>query len=84
MKAAREYKEQWEEANWLRLIYLANQFNSVLYNLLKKAAIVINVFLYIIYQAVKALFLIIKLLLLTEPGLNRIEKDETWIFRQIK
>lgn len=70
MKAAREYKEQWEEANWLRLIYLANQFNSVLYNLLKKAA--------------KALFLIIKLLLLTEPGLNRIEKDETWIFRQIK
>lgn len=84
MKAAKQYKQQWEEANWLRLIYLANQLSSVLYKLFKKTAIVINVFLFIIYQAVKALFLIIQLLFLTEPALKRIERDETWIFRQIK
>ena len=28
--------------------------------------------------------LIIKILLLTENSLNKIERDETWIFRQIK
>lgn len=84
MKAARAYKQQWEEANWLRLIYIADQISLFLYKLIKKAVIVINVFLYIIYQALKAIYLIIKLLLLTEPGLNRIERDETWIFRQIK
>ena len=84
MKEAREYKQQWEEANWLRLIYLANQFSEAFYKLLKKALIIINVFLYIIYQAFKGLLLIIKLLLLTQPSLNKIERDETWIFRQIK
>ena len=84
MKAAREYKQQWEEANWLRLIYLANHLSEAFYKLLKKALIVINVFLYIIYQAFKGLLLIVKLLLLTQPSLNKIERDETWIFRQIK
>ncbi len=52
MKAAREYKQQWEEANWLRLIYLANRFAEVFSNILKKALIVFNVFLYIAYQAI--------------------------------
>ena len=65
MKAAREYRQQWEEANWLRLIYLANQFYEAFYKLTKKALIVINVFLYITYQAFKGLYLIIKLLLLS-------------------
>lgn len=84
MKAAREYRQQWEEANWLRLIYLANQLSEVFYKILKKALVITNVFLYIVYQAIKGLLLIIKLLLLTQPSLNKIERDETWIFRQIK
>lgn len=84
MKAAREYRQQWEEANWLRLIYLAHQLSEVFYKILKKALVITNVFLYILYQAIKGLLLIIKLLLLTQPSLNKIERDETWIFRQIK
>lgn len=84
MKAAREYKQQWEEANWIRLIYLAGQLSEIINKILKNTAIAINVALYIIYQAIKGLLLIIKLLLLTEPSLNKIERDETWIFRQIK
>lgn len=84
MKAAKEYKQQWEEANWLRLIYLAGQLSEIINKILKKTAIAINVALYIIYQTIKGLLLIIKLLLLTEPSLNKIERDETWIFRQIK
>lgn len=84
MKAAKEYREQWEEANLLRLINIASQIYEKINNILKHAIVVLNVLLYILFQAAKGLLLIIKLLLLTEPALNKIEKDETWIFRQIK
>lgn len=84
MKAAKEYKEEWEEANYIRLIYLANAINEKINKLLKQAIIAANVLLYITYQAARGLYLIIKLLLLSEPNITRIERDETWIFRQIK
>lgn len=84
MKAAKEYKAQWEEVNWLRLVYLANSINRSIYKLFRYGVIVFNVLLFISYKAVKALALIIKFLLLSEPSLNRYERDETWIFRQIK
>ena len=83
MKAAR-YKEHWEETNLLRLIYIARRANEILNGLLKKTIILINILLYITYKALKGLYLIITLLFLTEPSLIRIERDETWIFRQIK
>ncbi|MEQ1722027.1 MAG: hypothetical protein ABL930_02550 [Pseudobdellovibrio sp.] len=84
MKAAKQYKQQWEEANWIRLLFLANRIYEALNQIFKYILIGANVFLFIIYQAFKAFWLILKLLLLTEPSLIRIEKDETWIFRQIK
>ena len=84
MKAAKEYKEHWEEVNFLRLLHLAIEIHRTLNKYLKRAIVIFNVLLYIVYQAAKGLFLIIKLLLLTEPSLNRIERDETWIFRHIK
>ncbi len=83
-QVAKQYKEQWEEANLLRLIYISNQAYEILSGLFTKTLIAINVLLFITYQAAKGLLMIIKLLLLTEPGINRIERDETWIFRQIK
>ena len=83
MKAAR-LREHWEETNLLRLIYLAKRTNEILNGLLKKTIILINILLYITYKALKGLYLIITLLFLTEPSLIRIERDETWIFRQIK
>ena len=84
MKAAKQYKEQWEEANLLRLIFLGNQAYEALNKLINRTLIAINILLFITYQAGKGLLLVIKLLLLTEPSLNKIERDETWIFRQIK
>ena len=84
MKAAKQYKEHWEEINWLRLVYLAQAINRAIYKLFRSASAAINVLLYLSYQAIKGLILVIKLLLLSEPELRRIEKDETWIFRQIK
>lgn len=84
MKAAKQYKQQWEEANWIRLLFIANRIYEALNKIFKNVLIGVNVFLFIIYQALKAGWLIVKLLFLTEPSLIRIEKDETWIFRQIK
>ena len=84
MKAAKQYKEHWEEVNWLRLVYLANVINRAIYKLLRNAGIAINVLLYLSYQAIKGLVMVFKLLLLSEPELRRVERDETWIFRQIK
>lgn len=84
MKAARLYKQQWEEANWLRLIHVANQLTKIFNAVLKCTVIAAHLILFINYQVIKYLLLIVNLLLLTEPSINRVERDETWIFRQIK
>lgn len=84
MKAAKAFKEQWEEANLLRLIYFANNVYGKINLFTKNALIFINVLLFIFYKAGHGLWLIVKVLLLSEPEINRIERDETWIFRQLK
>jgi len=84
MRAVRAYKEHWEETNLLRLLYVARLINEKINTGLKVALIIFEVALYISYRACKGLYLIIKLLFLTESRLMNIESDETWIFRQIK
>ncbi len=84
MKAAKQYKDQWEEANWLRLLYLAKLTNELLSGLFRKTLIAINVLAYIAWQTLRGLWVVGQLLFLTEASLNKIERDETWIFRQIK
>lgn len=84
MKAVRAYTEHWEEINLLRLVHAVRLINEKLNVLIKAALIVINVALYISYRAAKGLWLIVHLLLFTEPRIMQVEKDETWIFRQLK
>jgi hypothetical protein len=84
MKAAKAFREQWEEANLLRLIYFANNVYAKINLFAKRALILINVLIFIFYKAGHGLWLIVKVLLLSEPEFNRIERDETWIFRQLK
>jgi hypothetical protein len=84
MKAVRAYKEHWEETNLLRLLYVAKLVNEKVNACLRVALILFEVTLYISYRACKGLYLFAKLLLLTESRLMKIERDETWIFRQIK
>ncbi len=84
MKAVRAYKENWEEINLLRLIHTAKLINEKINVAIKVALIVFNVLLYISYRALKGLCLIVHLLLFTEPRIIQVEKDETWIFRQLK
>ncbi|MCC2678612.1 MAG: hypothetical protein K0R29_1188 [Pseudobdellovibrio sp.] len=84
MKAVKAYKEHWEEINLLRLIYAAKLINEKINILFKAGLIVFNLALYISYRAAKGLWLIVHLLLFTEPRIMQVEKDETWIFRQLK
>lgn len=84
MKAAQQHRQEWEEANWLRLIHINNQAYKALIGFFRKILIAANILLYIFYKAFQAMLLMVKLLLLTEPAINKIERDETWIFRQIK
>lgn len=84
MKAAKAFREQWEEANLLRLIYFANNVYGKINLFAKRGLILFNVLLFIFYKAGHGLWLIVKVLLLSEPEFNKIERDETWIFRQLK
>lgn len=84
MKAVKAFKEQWEQANLLRLIYFANQLYAKLNQVAKAVLIIFNVLLFVFYKAGTSLWLIVKVLLLSEPEIKRIERDETWIFRQLK
>jgi hypothetical protein len=84
MKAVKAYTEHWEEINFLRLLQIAKLVNDKLNYYLKILLVICEVSLYISYLALKGLYLIIKLMFLTEPALKQAERDENWIFRQIK
>lgn len=84
MKAVKEYREQWEEENFMRLLNASIMTFNFFRKAGKRLSTVLNILLFIGYQAVKGLFMIVKLLFLTESSIQKIERDETWIFRQIK
>jgi hypothetical protein len=72
MKAVRQYKQQWEEEQFLQLVHFAEQIYKAL-----------NLFIYISYQLIKLVFNLIHLVLFTETN-HQLIKDEQWIYRQIK
>ncbi|MGZ3689946.1 MAG: hypothetical protein ACXVAX_00495 [Pseudobdellovibrio sp.] len=84
MKAAKNYKEKWEEENLLLLINFSEQFFGRIWRIYQFAYKFMNVLLYVFYKLGEALLLILKLVFLSEPMLNKIEREESWIFRQIK
>ncbi len=84
MKAAKNYKEKWEEENLLILINFAEHFYERSSRIYNSAYRFMNVLLFIFYKLSKAFLLILKLVFLSEPMINKIERDESWIFRQIK
>lgn len=83
MKAVKQYKEQWEEAQFLHLIELAEQAYEVLNFLYRKFKLILNLILFITYQVVKLLWNIARIAFFTQP-INQIMRDEQWLFRQIK
>ncbi len=84
MKAAKNYKERWEEENLLLLINFSQNFFERLWRIYSFVYKFMNVSLYIFYKLSEALLLILKLVFLSEPMIIRMERDESWIFRQIK
>ena len=84
MKAARNYTERWEAENWLRLGETLNRTYLVLNILFKNILIFLNLALYAIYSLAKYLLLTIRLIFLTEINHVRLEREESWIFRNVK
>lgn len=84
MKAAIRYYEQWEEENWLRLDLAYKKFKRHYALALRYAWLMIQLAAFLGAQIIKAFLLMLRLLLLTEPQIARIERNEEWIFRHIK
>lgn len=83
MKAAWQYKERWEEENFLRLVSLAENSWRTVYFLIRKINLVLSVAIFIAYKAIKFVLALTCLILTTEMSLRE-TKEETWMFRQIK
>ncbi len=84
MKAVREFKEQWEEQNLLRLIAYYEQAFLFINAASKKFFNVMNTIVFINYLVIKAGYYLLRLLFLNDRLLQLPERDETWMFRQIK
>lgn len=83
MKAAKHYKRQWEETNFLRLMHFTEQIFKLISFSTKKLSIALSIFSYIAFQTFLFAFRLLKLSFLNEIKI-RPERDEQWIFRQIK
>lgn len=83
MKAAKQYKEQWEELNFLRLMKFTENVLKLAGDFLSKANAITHVLLFIFYKLMVIAWRTGHVLLMTEP-LVKVEKEETWIYRQIK
>jgi hypothetical protein len=83
MKAAKQYKRQWEEAQLLQLLELAEQTLKVLNFLLRKFKVITNLFLFLSYQMVILAVNIVKIALFAQKT-ELLVRDEQWIYRQIK
>lgn len=87
MKTTFETTKQWEEENWLRLLIVFNVLKLFIKKIIQNTIILMNIIFYLNYQVIKIGLFIIKLLVLTQPMESRlpeINRDESWIFRQIK
>ena len=83
MKAVKQYKEQWEEAQSLQLIELAEQTYLVLNFFYRKLKLILNLILFITYQVMKLVWNIARIAFFTQP-INQVMRDEQWLFRHIK
>jgi hypothetical protein len=84
MKAAFRNYEQWEEENWLRLYFAYKNLRRHYALMLRYAWLIIQLAVFLGAQIVKAFLLMLRLLLLSEPQIARIERNEEWIFKHVK
>lgn len=84
MKAEKNFREEWEEANLLRLFFLAELINAKFFKYKRSLVVALSFAVFILFRLLKGLSLAAKILLFSEPQFLRVERDESWIFRQIK
>lgn len=84
MKAAIRNYEQWEEENWLRLYLAYKKLRRHYARVMRYAWLMLQLAAFLGAQIVKAFLLMLRLLLLSEPQIAQIERNEEWIFRHVK
>ncbi len=83
MKAAWQYKQEWEEINFLRLTVCTRKIAHYFCFGAKTINQVASFLLFIAYCALKIVLACCYLLVATKTSLRN-TKEEEWIFRQIK
>ncbi len=83
MKAAKHYRQEWEEAQFLQLFEFAAQIYRGFIVFFKILKLIFNLVIFIIYQLMKLTWNIARIAFLTQAT-NQLMRDEQWIYRQIK
>ncbi len=83
MKAAKHYKQQWEETQILRLLQLTEQSLKIFSFIYLKINVAFNLILFLTYLLIKFNFNLLKIALFTETH-QQLVRDEQWLYRQIK
>lgn len=84
MKAINRYKANWEAENWLKAVILKEKISFYFIKYAKAVLQILSLAIYLIYKAAGALLFVIKLVMVSEQEFKRIERDESWIFRNYK
>lgn len=84
MKAEKSHLEKWEEENLIHLLNFSELFFEKFLSAYKSLYRFVSIALFIIYKLSKTLLLILKVVFLSEPTIAKIERDDSWIFRQLK
>ncbi len=83
MKAAWQFKQEWEQENFIRLVNLSDKTLNAFHQFLKQFRLILSLIFFISYKIADITLAIVLVSLATETSL-RCKRDEEWIFRQIK
>lgn len=83
MNAARKYHESWEALNEKRIHLIWNNLGVIAKDSVEKTLTLLNLMLFIIYKSVKITGLLIRVIFSENP-IVRIEREESWIYRNLK
>lgn len=83
MNAAEKSQQSWESLNEERLILFFEIIFSYQKLILQKAVIGLNLIAFVIYKLLFYLGLVLRALFLSSP-IVRMDREEAWIYRQIK
>jgi hypothetical protein len=83
MNAAKKSQQSWEALNEERFIFLIDGLMTFNRLILSQVLITLNLLAFVTYKVLILAGLLFRVIFLTSP-LVRFEREESWIYRQIK